>query len=111
MTQPTSEALSTRVPESVRYRFRAAPSANTVDALLAVIDKLQIDLDQALARCELAEQNTRRMALLAEAFVYEPHRITEGGLMAQVNRALTGQDVEYEGRDDAQPEPDTGGVE
>ena len=51
-----------------------------------------------IATIDRAKLNTRRMALLAETFVYEPRRITEGGLMAQVQRALTDQDVEYEGR-------------
>lgn len=45
--------------------------------------------------------NARRMALLAEAFVYERHRVTEGGLMAQIHRVLTDQDVEWpDGTDD-----------
>jgi len=47
---------------------------------------------------ERAKLNTRRMALLAEAFVHGD--CTEGGLMAQVHRALTDQDVEYEGTAD-----------
>ena len=52
-------------------------------------------LEAAEAERNRAQLNLRRMALLAEAFIYEPHRITEGGLVAQILNALTDQDVEY----------------
>ncbi|HEV3310440.1 MAG TPA: hypothetical protein VG815_07975 [Chloroflexota bacterium] len=62
----------------------AAISAEGVLRLIATVDR--------------AKLNTRRMALLAETFVYEPQRLTEGGLLAQVQRALTDQDVGYQGK-------------
>jgi hypothetical protein len=40
------------------------------------------------------KQNARNMALLAEAFIYEPKRVTESGLVAAIHRILTDEDIE-----------------
>ena len=65
------------------------------DRLAGVGDEMAAMREQAVAERDRAQLNLRRMALLAEAFIYEPRRITEGGLVAQIHNALTDQDVEY----------------
>jgi hypothetical protein len=40
------------------------------------------------------KQNARNMALLAEAFIYERHRITEGAMVAAIHRILTDEDID-----------------
>ena len=68
----------------------------------ALVEKHRKRANEALdadwqAEAERWKLNARRMALLAEAFVYEPRRITESGLIAQIHRVLTDQDVEWAG--------------
>jgi hypothetical protein len=52
------------------------------------------ELEQIQKDRDRWKQNARNMALLAEAFIYERHRITDGAMVAAIHRILTDEDID-----------------